>query len=248
MTHEFEFLCDARHVRCSPHVARSFSLAHLAGPMNALARQCLLVTTCLVVAAPAHGQLNLDLGVGPVVPLGSSANQLATGVHAQIAIPFALWEPPGIGRIPHPPWPDALEFLRPRLSWRADMQYEQMAGPDRPMRVMAAEVVATRQLPRKTSWFIAPYLVGGVGAFNTQLYLRSPSGSPYAGTADARTNLGVDGGLGLTNFLAGYNVSMETKFRYVRNALSDASGTHIPMRAIFVMLRYTFRPPPPNPS
>jgi len=215
--------------------------------MNALVRRCLLAATTVAVAAsPAAAQLNVDLGAGPIVPLGSTANQLSTGVHVQIAVPFAWWTPPGLSRIPHPDWPDALDFLQPRLSWRADVQYEQMAGPDRPMRVMAAEAVATRQLPRKASWFIAPYLVGGVGAFNTQLYLRQPAVGGGDATADARTNVGVDGGLGVTNFLAGYNVSMEAKFRYVRDALSDFNGDHIPMRAVFVMLRYTFRSSSPN--
>jgi len=216
--------------------------------MHALVRRCLLVVAGITMAAsPAGAQLNLDLGAGPIVPLGSSANQLSTGVHVQIAVPFAWWSPPGLSRIPHPDWPDAIDFLRPRLSWRADLQYEQMAGPDRPMRVMAAEAVATRQLPRKATWFVAPYLLGGVGAFNTQLYLRQPPGSTGEATADARTNVGVDGGFGLTNFLAGYNVSLEGKFRYVRNALSDVNGDHIPMRAVFVMLRYTFRSSSPTP-
>jgi hypothetical protein len=216
--------------------------------MKSLGRTWLLAVAGLAFAAPrATAQLNLDLGAGPVFPLGKSASQLSPGIHAQVAVPFVWWTPPGIGKIPLPPWPDALDAFRPRLSWRADMQYEQMAGPDRPMRVMAAEIVATRQLPRKPSWFIAPYLLGGIGVFNTQQYLRNPSGTPYEGTADARTNVGFDGGLGLTNFLAGYNVSMETKFRYVRNAMSDVNGDHIPLRAIFVMLRYTFRPPATNP-
>ena len=217
--------------------------------MKAYVRRCLLVLAGITVAAtPAAAQLNLDLGAGPIVPLGKTADMLSTGVHVQIAVPFALWTPPGLSRIPHPDWPDALDFLRPRLSWRADMQYEQMAGPDRPMRVMAAEAVATRQLPRKATWFVAPYLLGGVGAFNTQLYVRQGPGSTGEATADARTNVGVDGGLGFTNFLAGYNVSLETKFRYIRNALSDVNGNHIPMRAMFVMLRYTFRSSPSNPG
>ena len=202
----------------------------------------------LALTAPvAQAQLGLNIGAGPVIPLGKSADQLSPGVHVQVAIPFTLWKPPYIGRIPHPDWPDALEFIRPRLSWRADFQYEQMAGPDRPVRVLAAEALATRSLPRKQSWFISPYMLLGVGAYNTQFYLPRPAGVPYAGTADARTNVGFGAGLGLTNQLAGYNISLESKFRYIRNALSDLNGTHIPMKALFIMARYTFSQSSPSP-
>jgi hypothetical protein len=194
-------------------------------------------------AIPAGAQSGLHLGVGPVVPLGVTGDDLSTGLHVQTTIPFSWWIPPirkipGLSRLPRPRLPERLGFLRPRLSWRGDLQYEQLAGPDRPVRVIAASAVGTRTIRVPRSWFITPYFLGGVGAYNTQFYLPDPDDAQHPANADVRTNVGLDAGLGIGNQLAGYPISLEAKYRWVRNALSDPTGNPIPMRTFTIAFRY----------
>jgi hypothetical protein len=193
----------------------------------------------------------MEIGVGPVSPLGLTGDELKTGLHVQTTIPFQWWIPkipfigkiPLVNRIPKPGWPERLDFLRPKLQWRGDLQYEQLAGPDRPYRVIAGEAVATRYVGNmwELGWPIMPYLVGGVGVYNTQFYLHDPEGTQHPASADVRTNPGLSIGLGLSNQLAGYPISLEAKYRWIRHALSDETGHETAMRALTVALRYNFQ-------
>jgi len=166
-----------------------------------------LIALAALAAAPtlAFGQRSssVQFGVsgGLSVPTGNLADRVDAGY--QVGGQVWVWSSPTIG-------------------FRGDVSYDNWKAKvgNVNLRSLAAvaNIVAHPASMAKSA--IAPYFVGGVGAFNTKAYTSSNNTSSSTNT---ETNIGVQGGGGLEFRLAGFSTFVEAKFV---NVFADGNNTN----------------------
>lgn len=164
----------------------------------------LLVTALAIAAsaAPASAQVELSIAGGPSLPLGDFGDVVGTGFHGQASLRLSL-------------------PLLP-VSARVDGLFNQfpMEIGDADMRVLAGSVNAVLSLP---SVGITPYLIGGVGLYNSRL--SGGDGTEPAlpeSDGDSTTDFGANIGAGVSVGLPGLSVFGEAR---LHNIFGDGGST-----------------------
>ena len=139
------------------------------------------------------------LSGGLSVPTGNLSDVVDAGYH--VAGHMWVWSSPTIG-------------------FRADVSYDnwktKVGNTNRRSLAGVANIVAHPASMAKSP--VAPYFVGGVGAFNTKAYTSSNYSS-----STTKTNLGVQVGAGLEFHLSGFSTFAEAKFV---NVFSNGNNTN----------------------
>ena len=164
-----------------------------------------LIALAALAAAPslafAQKSSSVQFGVsgGLSVPTGNLSDRVDAGY--QVAGHMWVWSSPTIG-------------------FRGDVSYDnwktKTGNVNRRSLAAVANIVAHPASMAKSA--VAPYFVGGVGAFNTNLYTSSTSSS-----SNTKTNLGVQVGAGLEFRLSGFSTFAEAKFV---NVFSSGNNTN----------------------
>ena len=164
-----------------------------------------VIALAALAAAPtlAFAQKSSSVQFGVSGGLSVPTGNLSDGVDAgyQVAGQMWVWSSPTIG-------------------FRGDVSYDNWKAKigNVNLRSLAAvaNIVAHPESMAKSA--VAPYFVGGVGAFNTKAYTSSTSSS-----SNTRTNLGVQFGAGLEFRLSGFSTFAEAKFV---NVFSSGNNTN----------------------
>jgi outer membrane protein with beta-barrel domain len=168
-----------------------------------------LAAACVVLPATrANAQLTLGVGGGASFPVGSLHDQFVTGYNVLAQL--------GIGL---PSWPVGL---------RVDGMFNQMnhratvASGNLQLWTANANVV-WNIVPISTAGAgVTPYLIGGLGYYNSSFHV-SASGSSFGGGGNTHANnFGLNGGAGIKAGVATLSVFVEARYHYV-----FVSGGHI---------------------
>ncbi len=167
-----------------------------------------LIALAALAAAPAlasaqtstsERSVQFGLSGGLSVPTGNLSDGVDAGY--QVAGHMWVWSSPTIG-------------------FRGDVSYDNWKAKTGNVNLRSlagvANIVAHPSSMAKSA--VAPYFVGGVGAFNTKAYTSSNYSS-----SNTKTNLGVQGGAGLEFHLSGFSTFVEAKFV---NVFSDGNSTN----------------------
>ena len=164
-----------------------------------------LIALAALAAAPtlAFAQKSSSVQFGVSGGLSVPTGNLSDGVDAgyQVAGHMWVWSSPTIG-------------------FRGDVSYDNWKTKTGNVNLRSlaavANIVAHPASMAKSA--VAPYFVGGVGAFNTKAYTSSTSSS-----SNTKTNLGVQVGAGLEFRLSGFSTFAEAKFV---NVFSSGNNTN----------------------
>lgn len=162
-----------------------------------------LIALAALAAAPslAFAQKSSSVQFGVSGGLSVPTGNLSDGVDAgyQVAGHMWVWSSPTIG-------------------FRGDVSYDNWKTKTGNVNLRSiagvANIVAHPASMAKSA--VAPYFVGGVGAFNTKAYTTASS-------SNTKTNLGVQAGAGLEFHLSGFSTFVEAKFV---NVFSDNNNTN----------------------
>jgi hypothetical protein len=165
----------------------------------------LAAAVALVIPATADAQrfVRFGIGGGLTVPVGELANVTENGYHGQVMLGVNV-----------PLFP---------LSLRLDGAFHQLpAGDDGHLRQIAVTAngrVAAIGLPA------TPYLIGGVGVYNTR-FTQSVSYQDFELGTEAQTDFGVNAGVGLLLRLGLVQAFAEARYHHIFN---DIAVTHVPV-------------------
>jgi len=152
-----------------------------------------------LVLAQTKSSVQFGVSGGLSVPTGNLSDGVDAGY--QVAGHMWVWSSPTIG-------------------FRGDVSYDNWKTKTGNVNLRSlaavANIVAHPASMAKSA--VAPYFVGGVGAFNTKAYTSSTSSS-----SNTKTNLGVQAGAGLEFRLSGFSTFAEAKFV---NVFSSGNNTN----------------------
>ena len=164
-----------------------------------------LIALAALAAAPTlasaqkSSSVQFGLSGGLSVPTGNLSDVVDAGY--QVAGHMWVWSSPTVG-------------------FRADVSYDNWKAKTGNVNLRnlagVANIVAHPASMAKSS--VAPYFVGGVGAFNTKAY----TSSNYT-SSNTKTNLGVQAGAGRAFHLSGFSTFAEAKFV---NVFSNGNNTN----------------------
>jgi hypothetical protein len=161
-----------------------------------MSRKMLAVAAFALMAplAMAQAQIQFGIAAGATVPTGDIKPYTETGYHAMVTA--------GI----HPP-------LAP-VGFRVDGLFTEMnatAPANSKMRIMGANANAVLSMPGVV--VLSPYIIGGVGMYQTKITSGAVSGS--------NSDPGVNVGVGIKFGLAGFGAFGEIRYHAVMNDGTD---------------------------
>jgi len=163
-----------------------------------------LLTLTMAAASADAQRPQVGLSGGATVPSGDLGDTQATGYNVNLALQFR---------------PPLLPFgIRAEGMWSEFAGEDAVVGDFPDFRVIGGTTNLFYELPFVV---VRPYLIGGVGVYNTKL---------DAAGFDSGANFGLNGGVGLRFPLTGIDTYVEARFHNVFNALpGDESAQIIPI-------------------
>ncbi len=152
------------------------------------------------ISAPvsqARAQLTFGVGGGATFPTGNLGNSYATGYNILAAL--------GIGNAS---WP---------VDLRVDGMFNQMQGqagvPIGALQLWTLNANVVYNIMHGHS--ITPYLIGGVGYYNTSYHVTATDSTVFAGGNTRNNDFGLNGGAGLRFGKGSLSLFLEARFHYV---------------------------------
>lgn len=164
--------------------------------MRSIRTALIIATVALTASASAaSAQIGLSLAGGPTVAMGTIGDVVDMGYHAQLSASLSVpLLPVGV---------------------RVDAMFNQFpeTGHDADFRVLSGTVNAVLSMP---SIGITPYLIGGVGAYNSKFIEDEALGHNH-GEETSGTNIGANLGAGVRFALPGLAVFGEARLHNLFN-------------------------------
>jgi len=163
--------------------------------MTRLSSKLVLATAALALTAgtAAAQRPQISLGGGVSVPTSDLGEVQSAGWHGQVSMGY------------RPP-------LFP-VGFRVDGLYHDMAGDLAPAQSFRTAAVSGNVVIEAPSLAVRPYLIGGVGYYNTKF-----EGAP------SRNNVGLNGGVGLKFRLADLESFVEARYHTAMDAIGPEGG------------------------
>lgn len=145
-----------------------------------------------ISTAQSTKPVSLGISAGAAIPVSDLGNDYSTGYNGTVSLGFNSYGSP--------------------IGFRIDGMYNKLAAQDLvnlpDITIMSANANVVYALPGVG---IRPYLIGGAGVYG----LKSDVNSNFNGSSNTITKLGLNGGVGASFPLSGFNTFVEARFHYV---------------------------------
>lgn len=174
-----------------------------------LSAAALLALSLAAAAAPARAQAHVGISAGASIPTGDFGSAADAGFNLNGLV-------------------DVLPPMSP-IGFRAEVGWNQfdLGGNKANIINGTGNIVLT---PATVFMVAKPYLIGGIGAYNTR-YSDSQALPQIlgGGSSDSQTSVGFNGGVGFKSTLGGLGAFLEARFVSISGKNGGSSTTYVPI-------------------